>query len=764
MRTQLVLPTTLLATLAACGGSSSAPGDPGPATAIAAPSSLSVVTTESATAPGFVAPGATFDPGSDYEQDEASFHVYDPSMEALEQINNILCYIDMTAYDEMLNAGTYLALIDESKCEEGNDDGPAGSDTGQSSGAAAIEPSLWTIRSSREDGASPHIVKVWVQQQEDEGPTEIHCKTQLLRNATATNPFGEFELDFVVMEAGETEENAFIHGALETQPASSGQVGFRFFESFGDVTAVPSVGDFSRETKVAVSMSPDQTTGEARVRVRERYDFGGGDSGILTEEYVLAFDEDNVLRKREGDPATCLSRTDFTGNVWRYNLYDATTGQRIERESGFSFQTPGGDWGWIGYFGVWVPDHVTLTDGMTITRQDGSASVDYTLKLAPGKLIERTQGSLNLTEIEGDLFQWFEYDTVEFDYDLFLVEYTSGNFQRIAEFDDMSGVFVDLLTPTLIDTSVLGSVYLFSESLGGDVLYIHGDTTVSYWTEQFVNGSHALFGSGDTVDLYCYYDGLKSALTQADVEGGDIYLAVPGGGVGSPHHYVFDRTDMTLYHDTDGVGTLVAAGMAPGEDPPAFGPNTWGMRSGSMVLDTSGYAGMDEVWDEPTVYVYETGPHPWNQYAVVLDSMGDAVVFDPPLQFLYTHAQANDYNDDAAYDGSKNQLDYNGPGDLYGIPHQGVDLDGDSQPDRWYPVFNLLDGTLMGPTGTEYVSKAMEVEQQLAPDPLQCGALTLAGASALDLPGEDIFDMPNLGPVPEVGDEVSVIDGVVVAE
>src|SRR5262249_26774855 len=151
-----------------------------------------------------------------------------------------------------------------------------------------------------------------------------------------------------------------------------------------------------------------------------------------------------------------------------------------------------------------------------------------------------------------------------------------------------------------------------------------------------------------------------------------------------------------------------------------------------------------------------------NKLSMLLDMDGNAVAFDPPLQFSYQHAQGNDANGDPTYAGQTFLLNYNGPGDLWGIPMLPVDLDGDGNPDRYYPEFSIADGVLMGPNGTEYVIKAIDEELTLMQaDPSLCTGQSIDAAGALALPDGSEYVAPDIGPKPVIDQPPSVIDGVV---
>jgi hypothetical protein len=176
-----------------------------------------------------------------------------------------------------------------------------------------------------------------------------------------------------------------------------------------------------------------------------------------------------------------------------------------------------------------------------------------------------------------------------------------------------------------------------------------------------------------------------------------------------PYVYSFDPNDLTLYHD-DQQGNLVPAGLAPGVVP-ASGPFVDGVRSGPLVTDPSRLAIAFDAWSLPLFYTWESGANPWNQWAGLQDATSGAFSqLDPPLQFLYLHSVSNDANGDPSQDGKEFLLEYRGEGQLLGIPIVKVDTDGDGASDHDSPLFSIADGTMVGPTGIEFVTKATRRE------------------------------------------------------
>ena len=337
----------------------------------------------------------------------------------------------------------------------------------------------------------------------------------------------------------------------------------------------------------------------------------------------------------------------------------------------------------------------------------------------------------------------------------------TGQFMKVATFDQASGSWIDEPSPAPVNLNMNPFLQMFSQSLGGSVSFVAGDDHMTYYQQTFVNSGDELFADGDDVPLFGYFDCLEGDISAQDAEGGSVFQ--PNAfDVGQPHRYLLRRSDMALYLDEEAdQSNLVPCALADGAQP-VGGPFQWGMRTGPLLPDTSGLADAFEVWNQDVFYTWETGANSWNKLTMLLDDQGAAVVFDPPLQFTYEHSVENDADGDPTYAGKKFLLQYNGPGDLFGIPMDPVDLDGDGSPDRWYPQFSIADGALMGPNGVEYVVKAIEKELTLKDaDGSLCADQTVGPVADLPLPDGSEYDAPDIGPKPLLDEPPAVVDGVV---
>jgi hypothetical protein len=723
---------------------------------------------------------------SDFNLDDVREHVYDPSMEVLSTTDMILCFLAGTAYDAMVNQGLYVAQVDTGACESGSD---GGGDQGQSSGAGAEEPSLFTVKCQRASDASEQVVSLWVPfggPGDDAAKKSIYVRAKLTvqEGVSDLDPYGKFKLDFAAVPPGGALDQPLMHGTLMTLDVLDGNIGFSFHEEEGDLHAASfPAGSHAEVVRANVNMLDDQSQGVARIQREWRENWGDGDSGVQTEEYLLAFDDDSVLRGTLGEPTQCLSRTQFDTRVFRYTLYQAAgddAGVRVERTAGFNVKTAGGAFGWAGYYGLWLPPEAAadVHSGDSVTRAtwgDGDAeSETYTVLMAPGKLVRNTRQQLALPDADGESFEWWEFPPgpppggpgggpppMPPTHWLLTFHADSGEFLKVSSWDDASQGWTDEPSPAPVDLQAQPFLQMFSQSLGGSVSFVAGDDHMTYFQQTFVNPGDPLFAGGDDVPLFGYVDCLKGDISAEDAQNGSVFQ--PNSfQLGSPHRYLLRHSDMTVYLDEAGnQSNLVPCTLAAGAQPQG-GPFQWGMRTGPLLPDTAGLQDVFQIWNQDVFYTWETGANSWNKLTTLLDDQGAPVVFDPPLQFTYEHSVENDADGDPTCAGKKFLLQYNGPGDLFGIPMDPVDLDGDGSPDRWYPQFSIADGALMGPTGVEYVVKAIEKELTLkGADASLCADQTVGPVAGLPLPDGSEYDAPDIGPKPVLDEPPAVIDGVV---
>ena len=651
-----------------------------------------------------------------YVTDLAEVYVYDESMSVLDMINEILCKFEQTRYADLVNQGTFVALIDGNLCGHREDQSSEQSDQ---SSSLSQDFETWTCNSSREDNSSDEIVQCWIPAAgSSEDPfDEIRAEAVITAGKSDEHPFGIFSMNFV----GYYGEVQTMTGNLSSTANADGNVEFAMVLNAGDV--------FSEETHAIIA--PDGSSGQAYAHFIESF--------FDDEETInVAFNESHYLTDYGDGDAECLDRLNFDQNVWEYNLYDAT-GARVTRNSGVGIKYDDNQYGWAGYYGIWLDDQEsTDINGLEVTSDDGE--IPYTVFQGAGRLIKRTKGTLVLGDFVDDIFNmWNDEDGTNLQVkwngtDLVKIGTETCN-ENGCEFEEIAEEAV-----TLEPNQWLG---LWKQGLGNvDIVVpdngaLSNEMDVPYYAEEFVAPSDPVFADGTTLILGCYQQCPKATLSQEEVDNGDIYLDDVTEEGAEPYTYIIDSNYTLTFNDepvvfNDGVDLSMSS-------------NSWGMMSGAMVTSDVVLENPWEVWSQDITYGWETGPNSWNKYSGILDSNGDAVVFEAPLNCLYSDEEAGTF-----------VLDYSGEGQLWGIPFE-VETDEESGFEYWRAVFVIPDGSEVVCDGDTYYTKAMVIEQSMQEvDASECSDLTIESVGA----PEDTFLDPGLDAAPEVTDAPAVIGGV----
>ncbi|MBI3897765.1 MAG: hypothetical protein HY308_05630 [Gammaproteobacteria bacterium] len=740
-------------------------------------------------------------PSGEYASDEQHVYVWDESMDSLSTVNEILCYFGQLKTDEMVNQGAYIALVDENKCRQGQNQSSSGS-TGQSSTGTTTSYETWTVLSTRASADAPQIVKVWVPGADSANPEDastILAQITITEGTSATKPYGSFVLNFKgVIDSGVLQGGAesgtlveMMNGTLQTVDNADDKPQFKFIMlNGGELLPGQNLAFGSKEAANVILDDASGTSGHARAMRSETGDFDGpGPMGVVTETKNFAVDFNASLMMRAKDTNNdnspeaqrCLSRTDFNTQVWRYNVYNAATGASVTLNSGFPF-TYNGKFGHVGYWGVWY-EGGTLPDGTTISQMDFSSdtTTNYTVNVAPGKLVKRTANTLTLAEMAGEeMFYWGSLDNyATFGQYVVVVDTTNaygfGANKFVATgsvtFGDTGPSSEDLGTPVDVTPASHMMIGLWSDALGGSVNYLGGDSTVTFYAQEFVSPSDSIFGSDSStqVTLYCYQRCLKGGLTTIAglTSENDLYYADITNPGDSYAYKAYVSSGKLLVKDH--LGNVVDFSAL---DISSLG-HSWGINTNEMV--TTAVSNPWEVYGASSSYHWETGSNNWNQMVTVQKvSDGTFATFDKPLHFTYTFATGDNRNpSDAtavAYEGKKFLLQYEGEGQLFGFPW----IQDSNNANRWHTAITLKDGVIINDGTRDYIVKAIEMEQSMllsnTSNSADVSACSNAGLAAGDLFTDSTLTLPtsaDIGTVshtlaqkPDVTDAPAVIGGV----
>ncbi len=746
---------------------------------------------------------------SDFATDTTNVYVEEQSVQMFAQINEILCMIAQTRYDEMLNKGPYIAQIDQNQCRSSRGDASeAGQEaSNQSSGATAPSYQAWTVESSRIDNNSPQIIKAWVHQEaKSYDPAQtIEAKVTITEGKSDTNPIGIFNVQFKATPPNDP-STTLMKGLLkaERDPVDPTKIYLKFIDGTDPSAPMP------RQEAATLNKNADGTSGSGTAYRKETW-INNGTPETREFSFNIAYNTDLFLRSSPATsfPDVCLDRNTFDMSAWQYGLYDATTGARVIRNSGFPIKF-GSYYGNVGYWGLWLPNGVTLNNGDTVYKHDYRTSTDtpYTVFMSPGKLKKHTKKNFTLGDVKSIPLDYWEQNPGSPSGTNFRVVWDGMNFNKIAQMPQDCGnncTWSDITTvptPTINFSQLQWSeLNFYSQSLGGQVrvplgtiaspcTYVTTSTSGYTSCSAPTNASNIIFYQEDIVyptdaipASFACYDNCPQATSMSgiDVLNGNFVFYNTWDmqtGQSQPHTYTFDKAAMLL---KDGIYSVVAT-TAPQQ-------YQWGVQSGALFdPNTPGLAAMlDCNWDgdnnpstSPQVcgwkawsalnvfYTWETGLNTWNRFTAVKDGSNSFVIFEPPLQVEYVHSQTDPAAPDYKYNGTKFFLEYSGFGQLNGIPSHCVDMDtgenvscdqgSSGTPVRWVPEFFIPAGASLG-TSNEYISKPLEMEQRMRQS-TGCAGAGLA-TSSYSLPSLTEWDDPAIGAEPTVTAAPAVVGGVI---
>jgi hypothetical protein len=690
---------------------------------------------------------------SAYATDPQNSRVEDATSRGINQVNMITCIMGALRADALVNDGAYNALIEMQKC-----DSESRASTDNANGAAQSNQfATATVNSTRASNSEPMRARVWIDDPESEGAA-INVNVSASQPPTANNPYGVFRLDYCGNMEGTQgcAFNGFLEGAT---------TGVSYFER--------EQGDGGGGTKALRMTATSTSSGAGALLMQDSNNLAQFSFAYNADYYRRSDDNGEQCFARDArDPATGMS-------VWRYGLYDSTTGARIERQSGFPIEyTHAGTkyQGYLGYYGLSLPPAAqdTLVNGDTIEKVDyGNGNTPtrtpYTVMKAGGKLTKYTRHTRTLHEMDQIKFTtWVGMEASG------MFSGAQANTQYEMNWDETAGAFnvtaVMACGQNGCNTQALpqvqtvaasfwaprGGIQGFSQQLGGEMfinLQNAGSPVNSASVQVAYRSQDLVYPSQLPATLYCVRDCPTAASMSAFFSGAPIDSPFAGLSannfqatlLGNVITYSGDAANAML-RDPSAAAVVVNASREQLESSPQFRN---GVRTGKLFVNLadaecdvgSGTYCEWRVNNLDVYYQWETGPNQYNQFAAVKDSNGQFVNLDPPLQVNFQVPQGAGYGQ---YAGQNIVLQYGGFGDLWGLPgicvspttNQEVPCDGGEA--RYVPSFVIPHNTTQGvvtSNGTTYLVKWLEREIRFARKSLGvCDSAGLAVPSGITLP------------------------------
>jgi hypothetical protein len=711
------------------------------------------------------APSAT----SAYMTDPQNEYVQDKTSDSISSLNMVLCIFGSMGAGERVNTGPYIALVDMNKCDAKQ---ASGSAAGATNYATAV---LDVTRASNDD---PMVGKVWLSMTEEGSSVDVFVHLSATESPSAAHPYGLFRLDYLGKKNGVTGFNGFV----DSQPSTISQ-----FET----------GPNSDNTAMTLSAS-STTAGSGTIGVT------GGSS------FNFAYDA-NYFRRSDGTDDQCFdrSRANATRSVWQYGTYDANDGSRVDMaHPGFQISaTQAGTkyYGFANYWGINFQglDLNSLADaspipGLAVTDQRTGNTSSYTLSKVGGKLTKWTQQSTTLgaldsipVSVAADLTGLTDSVAVSGFQNWQLVWSSTTHLFTVTGMQQCSssGCVSTTISPAAnVNAHAFDSAPLsgWAEAYGGSVNipptgapHAAADGVYYYAQSTVVPGSTSLA-------LYCLSQ-CPTAASLAAFSAGNAQGSPYGNSTGQQWYSAAAANTVSYSFDSGGLednsgGTAMPIVLEqPGQYPDGSMYAQNGINTGRLfdaplsALNCQGTVPAGTVCEpsNPTTYYnWVTGSQQWQQ-SLWLSSGSSAVAFDPPQNVPYTVPNSSAYG---SFAGKTILLQFNGFGNLYGIPGSCVDpvnnaaVSCDTPNARYVPLFSLPDGATMTlpSSATALVVKALNAEVRLAnlgpSASTACAAMSLANVAPPTGGTHDPSDSSDafyIGVKPTVTAAPKVIDGVI---
>lgn len=710
---------------------------------------------------------------SPYVTDLQNEYVQDATSEAIGSVNMVLCIINaMNVNDSgMLNVGPYVALIDMKKCESKGSDESYG---GSSGASVAGNYMTAVVDATRASNTAPMIANIWITMAEMGSIMNVFVRMSAGQSPAEVPPYGVFRVDFIGKDAlGVVRFNGFVDSA-------SGVL--QYYET-----------GFN-SSNVAMTMTAGSTTS------------GSGTMTIgATSPTTFNFNYNpSYFRRSDGTNDQCFDRSKANADrsVWRFGTYNANDGSRVDQANpsfpitasyaGSSY------YGHAGYYGLsfqglnlnGIADASPIS-GLVVSDQRPDNSATYNLSKVGGKLTKWAKSSTTLAAMDGIPFTFYGNlsglvtgnDAVTgFGNWQMHWNNTAENFTVTGKQNCSSGgcVLTSLIPAATVNPSAFNGVSVsgWSDSFGGNIDIpftgaAHGGSdSMNYFSQSVViPGSE----SAPTA-LYC----LNNCPDAVSVTAANTYTSgsvpIPFGGTTAMQWFSAPNSDSTISYSFDGSGLKNGGAAMIINNADFFDANPMyrhGLTSGRL-FDAPFSAcsnGVCEPSSPSVYYTWSTGIGQWNQ-SMWLTKISDSsvVAFDPPQNIVYTVPSGERYG---TWAGKTIQLQFNGFGNLYGIPGYCVNPVDNSQADcstantRYVPMFSIPDGATMMLNGVPLIVKALDAElrlKDLGASAAQCSSMSL---SPLSPPTGGVHDMSDssdiyyIGVKPVVTTSPKVIDGII---
>ena len=586
-------------------------------------------------------------------------------------INIVSCYIRGMAPEIAYNkigTATYVALVDENKCEmeEKSSDGNSATAITTKYATGVVEAAV--------NSNGVLTAKVWMAGNDAGTVSKTAVNVSVAGGPAKYPPYGQWEVNWCDLDNAGTSCTTKGHARVD----ATGMRAYVNEQRSGSSHEMAVLGDISADEKSGGGKFTSKNSNGNVVQddVAGHYSF---EPGLMYSKLV-----DNNSQSEQcvvpdsSQPGTMVS-------TWETWLYDMQTGKRKDVDSGFQIKDDHGNWGWAGYWGVNFGNQVP-SNGSTVNRVDhnGNTVGTYSVQTAVGKMhkTEVTSATLSsltnlplkgwgpkslATGVANDRSQW-----VNLGYKWDGSNFVISSYQVCT--NECTETAVTPVTITLADLSDPAGMgqdnmwaWLDGTNTGYNITIAKWVNTNNSWSRvRYTNASDVVVKSrtntvvkpDDTAiptTLFCIgqcVDSNLSIINESNVTQADVRQYAWNGSTGS---LMTGSTtiDFTSRNNTFNSGVLVSQA-----DLAKLACKKW---VGNQNVDA--YCEWNADNELSTFYRWETGPNSWNRYVGIKDSTNQLVSFSPPMELTY-QVPANDAYA-GNYAGKSVNIQYPGGGNLW---------------------------------------------------------------------------------------------------
>lgn len=677
---------------------------------------------------------------SPYYTDTVNSYVQDQVSKDMEELNGFLCLINAMAPSQMVNEPDYIAMVDLKACRPNtsqNNNNMGGGNNGNNMSSSYLSVQL---NSARLSNTAPMLTKIWLDDfvystttGTGAGATTTNTNISVPMYISATQapgksaPYGVFRLDYCKQFPTDTTCTKRI-GYIDA--TRSGLAFYTLDYKTGQY------GEYYDEFALQLGANSSTNSGSGIVIKTNTNNASGA---VNTSAIVFAHSPDYFYRDDGVNPAQCFNRADKYAeeSVWRYGLYDATTGERLNHQSGFPIEYTDSSnvtsSGYIGYWGLWMP--VAVPSGATLSQISYDtyppSKKNYTLLQAGGKLTKYSTNFKKLSDLHKLPIWYYPYadvGTAMLQYNSYMIYWdnTAQQFfvaqQYVTNPTTGSYDLVKLSPPVPVDNALLVAADAYTMGLSGWSEAIGGSFSIKYSDFSTLNlaqdhsNIRVITQTQDVIYPKDYAainaaGGLQCITDCPTVASISAYnTAIAGGNYNTPQ-FAFPSYDATYapilystlantsYSLDPASGNMLEGapvGGAPSAGSPVIQTTTYGIYSGRLITGNDmayiaavkpcppgpacySSSDVDLLADNPNItsysyYTWETSNNSWNQMGFLIDNTTTPATTVKFYPPLPVSFTVPNTTKYGTAAGTTISLQYNDFGNLWGIPNKCVDM------------------------------------------------------------------------------------------